>query len=291
MTRKGKRKRKGQQALGVNDDWQTRRSLAQTNLFMLENKVACDVTFRVGQTRETIQAHKFMLISRSHVFATMFNGPMAETGEVDIPDVDANVFNLFLRFLYTDDVTIDSDNVMHLLYLAKKYSAGKLEDKCLGFLEISLTAENVWTILEQAKFFNEDNLHDKCMTYILENGTSAMESPHFLTLSQETVLDVVKSDELQADEKEVFQAAFEWAKHQCEKKHMAINTETLRTQLGDIVQQIRFPLLDRGFFVLIVHPSGMLTDKEQLDSDILWCVLSCLWDGAYKRSLDVNRKE
>ncbi|XP_041361660.1 BTB/POZ domain-containing protein 2-like [Gigantopelta aegis] len=250
--------------LGINDDWQTRKSLAETNLYMLENKIACDITFRVGPTREKIQAHKFMLISRSHVFAAMFTGPMAEMGEVDIPDVGVTIFNLFLGFVYTDDVTVDSDNVRHLLYLAKKYSTGKLEDVCLAFLETSLTAENVCTILEQANFFNEDEIHNKSMTYILENGKSTLESPDFLNLSQKSVLDVVKSDDLQADEKEVFQAAFEWAKHQCEQKHVAINTETLRTQLGDIVQQIRFHLLDREFFAQTVHPSGMLTDKEQL---------------------------
>ncbi|XP_041379498.1 BTB/POZ domain-containing protein 6-B-like [Gigantopelta aegis] len=262
--KKRKSPRRGNKYLAVNDDWQTRKSLAETNLYMLDNKIVCDVTFRVGTTREIIQAHKFMLISRSHVFAAMFTGPMAEMGEVDIPGVGVEIFNLFLRFVYTDDVTVDSDNIMHLLYLAKKYSTGKLEDLCLKFLETSLTAENVCTILEQANFFNEDELHNKSMTYILENGKSTLESRDFLKLSQKSVLDVVKSDDLQADEKEVFQAAYEWAKHQCEQKHVAINTETLRTQLGDIVQQIRFPLLDREFFVQTVHPSGMLTAEEQL---------------------------
>ncbi|XP_041361900.1 BTB/POZ domain-containing protein 6-like [Gigantopelta aegis] len=216
MTSQKQRKqtpRVGARALGVTEDWLSRRYLAETNLHMLGKNIVCDVTFRVGPTREIIQAHKFMLISRSHVFAAMFNGPFAETGEVYITDVDVNIFNLFLRFLYTDYINVNSDSVMHLLYLAKKYSTGKLEDMCLKFLETSLNANN--------------------------------------------------SDDLQADEKEVFQAAFEWAKHQCENKHVAINTETLRTQLGDIVHQVRFPLLDRQFFVRTVNPSGLQTDKEQ----------------------------
>ncbi|XP_041361879.1 BTB/POZ domain-containing protein 2-like [Gigantopelta aegis] len=262
--RKDKTRRKATRALGVNDDWQTRRSLAETNLFMLENKIACDVTFCVGPTREIIQVHKFMLVSRSHVFTAMFTGPMAETGVVDIPDVAVTVFNMFLRFVYADDVTVKSDNVIHLLYLAKKYSTGKLEDICLKFLKTSLNAKNVCTVLELAKLFNLDGLCNTAIKYILENGKSTLESRDFLTLSQKSVLDVVKSDDLQADEKEVFQAAFEWAKHQCEKKHVAINTETLRKQLGDIVQQIRFPLLDKEFFERTVVRSGVLTDKEQL---------------------------
>ena len=89
--------RKTMAKCALNDDWQSRKSLAEANLIMLQTKIACDVTFRVGSSREVIEAHKFMLISRSSVFATMFNGPMAERGQVDIPDVDVTVFNHFLR--------------------------------------------------------------------------------------------------------------------------------------------------------------------------------------------------
>ena len=41
-------------------DWQTTRTLAQCNKYMLENQVQCDVTFRVGEAgaTEDIQAHR-----------------------------------------------------------------------------------------------------------------------------------------------------------------------------------------------------------------------------------------
>ena len=83
----------------INTDWQSGKSFSETNLYMLESEVACDVTFRVGTEQTTVHCHKFMLISRSHVFAAMLCGPLAETGEIKIPDVTVEIFKLCLRFL------------------------------------------------------------------------------------------------------------------------------------------------------------------------------------------------
>ena len=65
--------------------------------YMLDYQIACDVTFIVGAEREEVHAHKFMLISRSPVFHAMFEGPLAEKGKIEVPDVDKNIFHTFLR--------------------------------------------------------------------------------------------------------------------------------------------------------------------------------------------------
>jgi hypothetical protein len=65
---------------------------------MFEHEIACDVTFVVGPTKDTVHAHKYVLISRSPVFYAMFCGPMAESGgDVVIPDVDLRAFRSLLR--------------------------------------------------------------------------------------------------------------------------------------------------------------------------------------------------
>ena len=82
----------------LSDDWQDTKNLTECTTQMLDHQVACDIFFRVGQTREKIGAHKFILISRSSVFNAMFEGPMAETKEeIDIPDIHPEVFWEFLR--------------------------------------------------------------------------------------------------------------------------------------------------------------------------------------------------
>ena len=78
-------------------DWQFRKTLPDRINYMLQNQLMCDVTFHVGANRTPFKAHKFMLASASPVFYSMFDGPMAETGDVSIPDIEANIFKDILK--------------------------------------------------------------------------------------------------------------------------------------------------------------------------------------------------
>jgi hypothetical protein len=78
-------------------DWQFGKTLPDRMNYMLQNELMCDVTFHVGANRMPFKAHKFMLASGSPVFYTMFDGPMAEMGDVSIPDIEANIFKDILR--------------------------------------------------------------------------------------------------------------------------------------------------------------------------------------------------
>ena len=80
------------------EQWQCNKTLSQCLEYMLEHQISCDVTFLVGEGREEVRAHKFVLISRSPVFYAMFDGPLAEKGKVEIPDAEKDIFLLFLRY-------------------------------------------------------------------------------------------------------------------------------------------------------------------------------------------------
>jgi len=78
-------------------DWRDDKGLVECMIHMLTEEVMCDVTFRVGSDKTTIKAHKYMLASRSPVFYTMFEGSLPETGEINVPDIDKNIFQIILR--------------------------------------------------------------------------------------------------------------------------------------------------------------------------------------------------
>jgi len=78
-------------------DWQFGKMLPDCINYMLQNELMCDVTFHVGANRMPIKAHKFMLASASPVFYSMFDGPIAENGDVSIPDIAANIFKDILK--------------------------------------------------------------------------------------------------------------------------------------------------------------------------------------------------
>ena len=85
--------------------WNNRqRSVLESNKYMFENKVVCDVTFLIqypadGQPTR-IPAHKYVLFSRSPVFFAQFCGTAAPlTGDVLIDDMPAEDFTEMLRLV------------------------------------------------------------------------------------------------------------------------------------------------------------------------------------------------
>lgn len=85
-------------AASIIDDWQSCRNLQFCNRHMWTNQVACDIDFLVGEDKERVPAHKYILISRSCVFFTMFCGPLAETQrEITLPDIEPPVFKALLE--------------------------------------------------------------------------------------------------------------------------------------------------------------------------------------------------
>ena len=78
-------------------DWQFGKTLPERINHMLQNELMCDITFYLGDNRTPIKAHKCMLATASPMFYSMFYGPIAETGDVDIPDINANIFQDMLK--------------------------------------------------------------------------------------------------------------------------------------------------------------------------------------------------
>ena len=77
--------------------WQHAASFADTNAFMLDNRVLSDVTLLAGEDKQEIPCHRFILASRSPVFYTMFCGSLPETGRVEIPDIEAETLRNVIR--------------------------------------------------------------------------------------------------------------------------------------------------------------------------------------------------
>lgn len=80
---------------------------------------------------KVIPAHKFVLSIGSPVFFAMFYGQLVDTtGLIELPDCDFESLLEFFRYLYSDNVNLTGNNVMQVLYLAKKYMVSSLAEKC-----------------------------------------------------------------------------------------------------------------------------------------------------------------
>ncbi|XP_041372640.1 BTB/POZ domain-containing protein 2-like [Gigantopelta aegis] len=255
---------------GFVDDWQRGQTVIQSLRYSLEENILSDVTFIVGENRKRIQAHRLILSLRSCVFMAMLNGPLSEQDDIEIPDIESDIFEQALKFLYTDDVNIDGNNIIRLFYVSKKYQIEYLKEKCLTYVDTSLTSQDVSAMMEDAHVYLEQDLMQKALEYSWENGYAVLKSDSFCGLCYDCFVKVVESDQLNAREELVFEASMAWSEAEC-RREREITPENIRNTLGESMYLIRYPVLDEDYFDKEVSAANLLTDAEQVK--ILKCFL------------------
>ncbi|XP_067654286.1 BTB/POZ domain-containing protein 6-B-like [Haliotis asinina] len=249
---------------GSVDNWQSGKTVEECNMHMLKSEVSCDVSFLVGRDGQTVNAHRFVLISRSCVFAAILSEVNRVDTDLSIPDIEADDFHAFLVYLYTNEADLDPKNATSLLYAARKYGVGGLEDMCVDYLKENLTPLNACIVLEAAFQSNQMKLFSKALKMIHRNGNECLQTPSFLALSHTCVDQIVRPDDLEADETVVFEAVNKWAEAECKRQEFEITPKTKRQILGDVLMCVRFPLMDSKYFVDTVGATGLLADHERL---------------------------
>ena len=133
------------------------------NLFT--SQTGSDVCFIIAG--QEIKAHKIILSARSPVFAAMFNSDMKEKSmdRIDIKDIDADIFNALLRFIYTDRVELTETNVGALLAVANQYLLPFLKSNCEEFIVQRLSTENCVEMLTLADLHNAMQLKRMATKY------------------------------------------------------------------------------------------------------------------------------
>ncbi|XP_067044131.1 BTB/POZ domain-containing protein 6-like [Acropora muricata] len=254
----------------VQENWQTKcTSISQRTKYIFNTALLSDVKFIVpvsnGERKsKVIPAHKLVLAIGSPVFFAMFCGQMADTRDsIELPDCEyEGVLELF-RFIYCDEVKLTGSNVMHVLYLAKKYLVPSLAEKCAEFLRKNLDASNVFTILPHAQKFEDKDLENRCWKVIEMHTEEAVTSDDFVVIDRSLVESVVKSEKLNVKEVELFKAVNRWAEKKIDEKGIVTDGNAKRRIIGEeIVKEIRFPLMSQKEFATFVVDSNILNVQE-----------------------------
>ncbi|KAK3103789.1 hypothetical protein FSP39_021913 [Pinctada imbricata] len=165
-------------------DWREGKSMAQRNLYMLENQLDCDIVFEFpsddpSRRAKKIRAHSFMLRSASQVFDEMMTLSPRRRDPLQIKSVDPVTFRILLEYIYTEEIELSFDNVSQLLKAADKYKIPGLRQKCLEFMENDVTEETVCVILDEAVRMDHGDLVQKCLRYIDKDTSDVFKSPGF----------------------------------------------------------------------------------------------------------------
>ena len=254
----------------VQENWQTKcTSISERTKHIFNTALLSDVKFIVPMSNgesesKVIPAHKLVLAIGSPVFYAMFYGQMSDTRvSIELPDCDYESLLELFRFIYSDEVELTESNVMHVLYLAKKYFVPSLAEKCAEFLRKNLDTSNVFTILPQAQKFEDKDLENRCWKVIEMHTEEAVTSDDFVVIDRSLVESVVKREKLNVKEVELFKAVNRWAEKKIENQGIASDGNAKRRIIGEeIVKEIRFPLMSQKEFATFVVDSNILNVQE-----------------------------
>ena len=136
---------------------------------MLSNQTLTDVTLNV-QNKE-FKAHKVVLAAASPVFKAMFKEGTKEHRDnyVVIRDIKKDVFEVFLRYLYTGQVDKLDEKCLDLLVTADKYDVQPLKEICAQHMAKNISVDNAVDILALAHRHSIDSVKTVASVYLKDN--------------------------------------------------------------------------------------------------------------------------
>ena len=115
-----------------------------------------DFLITIGE--QQFKVHKFLLIARSPTLAELLkNNPEVEN--LNLVDISVEIFEIILKFFYTDELpSDDGTNFMQLFAAACKLKIEKLKNFAASKISNQITSENAFEILALSNKFEHEEL-------------------------------------------------------------------------------------------------------------------------------------
>eukprot|EP00092_Neocalanus_flemingeri_P105078 GFUD01134643.1.p1 GENE.GFUD01134643.1~~GFUD01134643.1.p1 ORF type:complete len:374 (-),score=100.42 GFUD01134643.1:52-1173(-) len=130
---------------------------------------------------EKFNCHKSILGARSTVFTKMFDANMKEAASVlvGINDVEPDIVQTMVEFIYTGDVTKQIEDLAKVVYVADKYRLEGFLDFCFRKFDIDREDDQLIEMLLLADKHNLDQFKDLAMKRIIVNKAKYIADENF----------------------------------------------------------------------------------------------------------------
>lgn len=228
-----------------------------------------DCNFSVSDTK--FQAHKLILGISSPVFEAMFYGPLSNTNDIVITDIQPDTFQLVLNYVYTDDVEITCiEQAFELLYASRKYILEHLTDICIAYIQANISIDNVIDILNYPEYMQDDQLIKYSLKLLCEHANYLLEEKKN-SITHPCMKAILESDQMNIEEKHLIKHVFEWSMNCCDQNDIPPTIENRRNVLTS-----------KGLFKLLRFLSLTLNDLEEITSDNANLLLSHEYENIKK---------
>lgn len=154
---------------------------------MFESGKRADVTIKTDSGE--IKAHSFIL-AQSEVFDVMLNEDdteEAQTKIIVISDVEQDVLNEMLRFMYCDETPKMNEMAHKLMKAADKYGIKDLVDICKLYLTKNVNMENFLKTLVLADQHNIQELKDAVIKFVRIHRKEILQSEDWKQLENDDI--------------------------------------------------------------------------------------------------------
>lgn len=185
----------------------------------------------------------------------MFSGDMKEsiTGEVAIKEFDSDAVKSLLDFCYSSQLTINLNNVLHLLPAASLFQMNGVLEACCNFLIGQLHPSNCLGFCKFADAHSCYNLWKKCNVFMQQRFPEVALHEEFLELTLGELIKIVSDSHLNVrGEEQIYEAVMTWIKH---------DLHTRKDYVGTLLKNVRMPLMSAAFLSREVQSESLVMDN------------------------------
>ncbi|KAL4239718.1 Kelch-like protein 41 [Mactra antiquata] len=213
-----------------------------------------DIVIKIGT--KSYNCHRLVLASLSAYFNAMFRSGMKETvdGSADLQNIEPEIFEAVLKFMYSGCNVITQENVERLLEAAVMLQISCLQEQCESYLKNQIGPDNCLGIWQLASNLSCASLKKKTWTYILEFFPAILNTEEYSQISADDLIEIINDNDLNTSSEEaVCNAVLKWVE---------IDPQNRGKSLGKLFHNIRFPLISVKY-VKELSKNEMVKNNEE----------------------------
>ncbi|KAL6100791.1 klhl41 [Pungitius sinensis] len=221
-----------------------------------ENKLV-DSVLKVGD--RSIPCHRLILAACSPYFRELYfsaDGKEMEQMEVVLENMDPNVMEAIVNYMYSADIDINEDNVQDILAAASRLQIPSVFTVCVNYLQKRLSVKNCLAIYRLGLVLNSARLAMAARNHIADRFEAIAKDEDFLQLSPPELFAIIGADALNVEKEEVvFETLMRWIRKDPEKRVKSFE---------EAFECIRFRLLPEKYFKEKVEKDDLIKADPEL---------------------------
>lgn len=225
-----------------------------------ENKLI-DCILKVGD--RSIPCHRLIMAACSPYFRELYfseDGKESSQKEVVLENLDPNIMEVIVNYMYSAEIDINDDNVQDILTVANRFQIPSVFTVSVNYLQKRLNKKSCLAIYRLGLMLNCARLAMTARDYVADHFETIAKDDDFLELAPPELFAIIGADALNVEKEEaVFECLMRWIRKDKDKRVKS---------LVEAFDLIRFRLLPEKYFKEKVEKDDLIKADPELQKKI-----------------------